>query len=173
MKELPIVLRLANQEDVAFIFNSWLKSYKTSNFAKGIEPTVFYSEHHKLLERLLKNYDTIIACSPDDSTQIYGFINGGYTDNFFTLNYVYVKHTFRRMGIAKSLFNGFVHEPGAVGLFTHLNHISSKLSQKYNMMYHPYIMFNLQDFEITKNTDVELEAKRSALSPKQQEASNE
>ena len=154
-KELPITLRLANEADLPFIFNSWLRSYKTSHFAKNIESTIYYSEQHKVIEKLLQSYDTIVACDPNDSSQIYGFINAGYTDNFFTLNYIYVKHTFRHMGIGKSLLNAFDHDNQYIGIYTHANHVARKLDQKYNMIYHPYVGLNPEQYNTVKASQAE------------------
>lgn len=148
--ELPVVLRLATEADLPFIFNSWLRSYRNSYQAKQIEANIYYAEQHKILEVLLEKYDTIIACSPEDSTQIYGFINAGYTDNFFTLNYIYVKHTFRKMGVGKMLLNVFDHDLQYVGIYTHITGSATKLDRKYNMIYHPYIAFKPENYNITK-----------------------
>ena len=141
----PIRLRKANQEDVNFIFNAWLKSYKFSYFARNITNTIFFAEHHKIIERLLKSYDTIVACNDSDPTQIYGFINAGSTEGIFTLNYVYVKQAFRGLGIAKVLFNAFDPDITTASIYTHHARIADRLSAKYNLVYHPYVMINYKE----------------------------
>jgi len=140
-KQLPINIRPATQEDVGFIFNAWLKSYRNSNFARQLSNTIYFAEHHKVIERLLRNYTTVIACNPEDPEQIYGFINAGFTDNIFTLNYVYIKHPFRKMGIAKELFNVFEHSMEYASIYTHKTRVAEKLEEKYNMIHHPYVAF--------------------------------
>lgn len=142
MNEQKVNLRPATAEDVSFIFNAWLKSYKHSPFGRDITNTIFYAEHHKVIERLLKKFDTIIACNPDDENQIYGFINAGFVDGIFCLNYIYVKHTFRNLGIGKTLLNGFSHNHEHASVITHITRAASKLAEKYNMVYHPYIFIN-------------------------------
>ena len=145
-KNLPIQLRLANEEDVPFIFSSWLKSYRNSYFAKNITNTVYYAEHHKLLEKVIKSNKVVVACNPDETTQIYGWICAGYTDNIFTLHYVYVKHPFRGFGVGKTLLNAFEHDPSFAAVYTHNTKAADKLAAKYNMIYHPYIIIN--DYEL-------------------------
>lgn len=144
-KTPPIRLRKAIQDDVSFIFNSWLKSYKYSLFARNITNTIFYTGHHKVIERLLKHNDTIVACNNDDPTQIFGFINAGKIDGIFCLNYLYVKQSFRNLGIGKALLNAFDHDANIASVYTHHTRISEKLAAKYNMVYHPYLLINLED----------------------------
>jgi len=139
MKELPISLRPANAEDVGFIFNAWLKSYKSSKFCENIPNEIYYAEHHKIIENLLKNYNVIVACNQEDPSQLYGFICAGNTGNVFTIHYAYVKYTFRKMGIGKAILKGFNHNPEYAAIYTHRTRICKKLEGKYNLIYHPYV----------------------------------
>jgi GNAT superfamily N-acetyltransferase len=145
MSSPSIRLRPATEEDIGFIFNSWLKSYKFSLFAKNITNTIYYAEHHKVIEKLLKNHQTIIACNNDDISQIYGFINAGFVDGIFCLNYIYVKQPFRNLGVGKTLLNSFDHDPSNASVVTHWTRMAERLAPKYNMVYHPYLMFNLKE----------------------------
>lgn len=142
MSKLPIRFRPATSEDANFIFNSWLKSYRHSAFARGIENQIYYAEQHKLLEKAIKNYKTIIACNKDDTSQIFGYINGGLTDGILTINYIYTKHSFRNMGIGKALLNVSEHDPSHAAIYTMHTRIADKLAPKYNLVYHPYVLFN-------------------------------
>lgn len=146
-KELPILLRPANAEDVGFIFNAWLKSFRNSEFTKELPNEIYFSEHHKVIEDLLKRYDVIVAANQEDPTQIYGFICAGYTDNVFTLHYVYVKHTFRRMGIGQALLNSFQHDPSYAAIYTHHGRQAKYLAKKYNFIYHPYVALSPQLYQ--------------------------
>ena len=146
----PIRLRKANQEDVGFIFNAWLKSYKYSLFAKNVTNTVYFAEHHKVIERLLKNFETIIACNDEDPSQIYGFINAGRIDGIFCVNYIYVKQAFRNLGIGKALLNAFEHDASSASVHTHHTRMSEKLAAKYNFVYHPYLLINSESSNESK-----------------------
>lgn len=138
-QELPIILRPANAEDVGFIFNAWLKSFRNSPIVRGVDNQIYYSEHHKIIEELLKRYEVIVACNQDDLTQIYGFICAGTTDNIFTVNFIYVKHTFRKMGIGSALLNAFEHNTEYAAIYTHQTRSAIELAERYNFIYHPYI----------------------------------
>ncbi len=139
IEELPILIRPANADDVSFIFNAWLKSYKSSDFAKNIQGEIYYHEHHKVIEILLKTYNVLIACNKDDTTQIYGFMCAGFTQNVFTIHYVYTKQTFRRMGIAKALLNAFEYNPEFACIYTHETNAVKAIAKDLAMVYHPYI----------------------------------
>ena len=146
-KQLPILLRPANAEDVGFIFNAWLKSFRNSEHAKDLSNEIYFSEHHKVIEELLKRYDVIIACNNEDPSQIYGFICAGSTDGVFTLHYVYVKHTFRRMGIGQALLNSFQHDSNYAAIYTHHGRPAKHLAKKYNLIYHPYVALSPQLYQ--------------------------
>ena len=144
-KKLPIRFRAATVEDANFIFNSWLKSYRHSHFARLVTNAIYYSEQHKIIERLVKDCKTIVACNESDPTQIYGYINGGTVDGFLVINYLYVKHSFRNMGIGRALLNVFDHDPSTASIYTMHTRIADTLAPRFNMVYHPYILF--QEFD--------------------------
>lgn len=144
-KSLPIRLRAATQEDVPFIFNSWLKSYRQSLFARNITSTVYFSEHHKVLENLLRNSTVAIACDQNDPSTVYGYICAGKIDGVFVLHYVYVKHSFRNLGVGKTLLNAFDHDVNTAAVYTHHTRMAEKLAAKYNLMYHPYLLCQCEE----------------------------
>ena len=166
-------MRPANEGDVGFIFNSWLKSFRNSEFPNSITNEIYFSEHHKVIERIFKFYDVIIACNDSDPSQIYGFMCAGYTDNVFTLHYVYVKHTFRRMGIAKALATSFNFNPSYASVHTHTCKIAKILAPKYNMMYHPYLAMDPAAYNTNKQEEVynKKSSKKSTKIQKSVEAS--
>lgn len=141
-------LRPANQTDVPFIFNSWLKSYRDSAGAKTVSNTVYFAEHHKLIERIVKNNSVILAVNDSDPSQIYGYICAGQTEGIFTLHYLYVKHNFRNLGIGKVLLNAFEHDLATAGIYTHHTKIADKIASKYNFVYHPYVLYTLESNRI-------------------------
>ncbi len=137
-----IRIRRATDGDVPFIFNSWLKSYRNSWFAKLVLNPIYFDQHHKILERLAKTSEILVACNNEDIGQIYGYICAEKIDGVFVLHYCYVKHTFRGMGIAKELLNVFDHKLGDAAFYTHHTRIAESLSPKYSMIYNPYLLLN-------------------------------
>ena len=150
-KKLPIRFRQATVDDANFIFNSWLKSYRHSHFSRMISNTIYYTEQHKILEKLVKECKTVVACSEDDPNQLYGYINAGTIDGFLVINYIYVKHSFRNMGIGKALLDLFEHNPETAAVYTMHTRIADRLAPKYNMVFHPYLLFQNFDKEQTSS----------------------
>jgi GNAT superfamily N-acetyltransferase len=133
-----IVLRKAVPEDAPFIFNSWLKSFRKSPLARNICSTVYFSEHHKVIERLLRSCDVTLACNPDDPTQLYGYAVMENKDGVDVFHYIYVKHTFRRLGIAKTLKDD-MQSTDAASVYTHHTQWADRIAPRYNMVYSPYV----------------------------------
>jgi ribosomal protein S18 acetylase RimI-like enzyme len=141
--KLTIKVRRALEADAPFIFNSWLKSYRFGDLARNCDNAVYFNEHHKVIERLLKRCETFIACAESDPATIYGYICFERVEGMLVVHYVYVKHTFRNMGIAKELMKETAHVPEqTAALYTHHAEIARKLQIKLNLVYHPYILIN-------------------------------
>jgi GNAT superfamily N-acetyltransferase len=157
MSKLPIRFRAASEEDIGFIFNSWLKSFRHSYFAKVISNTIYYEEQHKILEALIKASKVIVACDEKDTSQIYGYAVGDEIDNFLIIHYVYVKHSFRNMGIGKALLNVFDHSPEKAAIYTMHTRTCERLAPKYNFVYHPYIIFSHYDIKEVREFEREEE----------------
>jgi GNAT superfamily N-acetyltransferase len=138
-EKVPFKIRPAMEGDVPFIFSSWLKSYRASIGTKQVNNTVFFSEHHKIIENLLRTSSTFVICPAEDEAQICGYICAEQVDSIFVLHYVYVKQTFRGLGIAKLLLNKFDHDPEMAGICTHMTRVGETLSQRYGFLYNPYV----------------------------------
>lgn len=143
-EELPIRFRKAEQSDVSFIFNSWLKSFRSSRFASTLTSTIYFQEHHKVLERILSLSDIDIAYVEGDPNTIIGYICHAVSCNIFILHYAYVKHTFRGLGIFKALLEEAQHDPQYAGVYTHHTKAMEKQAPKLNMIHHPYLLNNLK-----------------------------
>lgn len=139
IEKLPIKIRPISQLDVNFILNSWLKSFRGAFFVKDIHPTTYYAEHHSVCSELLQTCQTYVACSDSDPTEIYGFICAEYISGTLVVHYIYVKHTFRNMGIAKALLAQFAVAPGTMSFYTHHNSVAHKQAAAYQMLYSPYL----------------------------------
>lgn len=148
MSNMPKVqLRPANAEDISFIFNSWLKSFRNSYFSKNIVNTVYFTEQHKVIEGILKTSTVIVACNPDDISQVYGWICAERIDGIFCLHYLYVKHSFRSLGIGRILFNSFEHDQTCAGIYTHATRPGETLGIKFNLIFHPYVLFSTYGYK--------------------------
>jgi len=142
IQEVPMVIRPANQGDVPFIFNSWLKSYNHHAIYPFRIPTeIYYKAHHDIVERILKSNTVLIACDAKDETSIYGYIVAGLTSGIPTIHYVYVKSLFRKLGIATALMNCLDANMDYAILISHMSKAFEKSFQtKGNFIYNPYLV---------------------------------
>ena len=141
-------LRPLTEEDYPFLYNSWLKSYRFSLFAERITNTIYFEDHHKLIEKIINNSKTLIACNPSDPSQLYGDIVAGEEEGVLVVHFVYVKHTFRNMGIGKTLLDAVGHSSDKASVYTHHTRMADKLASKHNFVYHPYLLFDLPNLEV-------------------------
>lgn len=146
---LPIRIRAATEEDISFIFNSWLKSFRDSNFGKQITNTIYFAQHHKLIENLLQSCSVFVACNQSNPGELYGYICYEKVDGIFVMHYIYVKHTYRKLGIARLLANYSEFNEDLASMYTHASKNSERLAAKYNMIYCPYISF-LPQYRVKK-----------------------
>lgn len=144
---LAVRIREATSEDMNFVFSSWLKSYKPSFFSKMVEPTIYFENHHKILEKIFKTAKIKIACAKDDISQIYGYVCSDIVQGVKVIHYVYVKHTFRKLGIAKALVKDAGHDSKVVSCTTHLTRIAEIPCAKHNILYHPYLLIDNEQFK--------------------------
>lgn len=134
-------LRAATESDIAFIFNSWLKCYRHSDFAKEMQNEVYFAAQHKVIESLFKKSTITIACNPADATQIIGYMCHEQQDGVLVVHFAYVKESFRGLGVAKALLANTGHTEGPF-CYTHRTHSARKFEKKHPLVYHPYLAFH-------------------------------
>jgi hypothetical protein len=126
---------------VPFIFNSWLKSYRNANACKSISNPVYFDFQHKLIEKILKRSQVEMLCSPDDPTQVYGYIVSERIEGVIVLHYCYVKYAFRGIGLCSMLMQHIKLDKQAGGFYTHDTHAIVKVLGKSNFVYNPYLAY--------------------------------
>lgn len=151
MSELPpLVLRRPVLDDVPFLTNSWLRSYRDSGAAiRHVPNDVYHLLHHRIIERLWRDEQVtwLVACYPQDTSFIYGWLCGENTDAGPVLHYVYVRRSMRKFGVATHLVNTFAdgHDRG---FMTHLTRgwegLVSTLPTEFD--YNPYFLY--QEFRL-------------------------
>jgi GNAT superfamily N-acetyltransferase len=131
-------LRAPNLDDANFIFNSWLKSYRNSAFAKPQCNTVYYSNYKAIVNNLLERGLVLVACNEEDESQVFGYIvyEDLPNDNLLA-HYIYVKHTYRKMGIAKRLISSVRKNNNPV-LISHHSKLLDTLNNDLRVIYDPF-----------------------------------
>ena len=142
MDNLPILFRPLAYEDKAFVFNSWLKSFRNGFFCKNVDNTIYFLNHHKIVDSCTLKGKTIVCCNADDPKIIYGYVCYEEIEGQFVLHYVYVKNIYRKLGLAKQLLQRTGHDFNVLGCYTHQTIVGVQKEEQYNLVYHPYLLFN-------------------------------
>ena len=135
-------VRAVTDADIGFIFSSWLKSAHAGPALSIIKSPIYYAQHHKLIEEYFKETQIKIACNPEDTSQILGYICYEVltdVEPLLVVHYCYVKADFRNLGVAKGLLASTGLESGKPFFYTTATKASEKLNSKLNMAYSPYL----------------------------------
>lgn len=98
---MKVLIRPAEATDRAFLIATWLNNYRReSYFAARICDAVFFSRHHEIVDELLRRSTVSVACDPQDKDCILGYMVWEPD----ALHWIYVKKSFRKLGIARELF---------------------------------------------------------------------
>jgi len=147
---MEIKFRDHTEADLAFIYSSWIKSFREINIKKIREGDevkeyktgcalwdidVYFKRQRQIIDRVIPVSFVSIACSPEDAGQIIGFIvYRDYSPEIRIVSYVYVKHNFRKLGIARRLYE----QLGPCRVATHGGVSTRKLIQKAELVYDPF-----------------------------------
>jgi len=161
-----ITFREATQDDYNFIYSSWLKSYRNSIVTREMPNDIFFKEQQEVISSLLGDSTVILACDKNDTTNIIGYIVVAKVQGLFVLHFLYVKHTYRRLGIANILMHVFKDNfKDNKCCFTHQTYTGNMMNVKYKFAYNPF-MINHQLLRIQDNKTKEELEKQNAKSDK-------
>lgn len=131
--------REPTEGDVGFILNSWLKSSRdVGERVHMTNPTFYGGYRDECCEKIKRGYVTI-ACDPEDPDHIFGWLCWAPPD---TVHYVYVKHPYRKKGLAKSLIATAL--PAGVKTVTTVGRFHREWAPKYKLEYDPYSWMSRQ-----------------------------
>jgi GNAT superfamily N-acetyltransferase len=135
---LDVKIRAVIQEEireraevVRWIFSSWLRSYFESEWAPD---KVHMARHHDLISDLLLRSEVLVAHLPGEPDLFAGWICAERT----AIHYCYVKHPYRRDGVATRLLQSLTYGPQA---YTHP--AAKKImvaAARHGFHYDPYVL---------------------------------
>lgn len=149
-----VMYRDMTPEDANFIYNSWLKSYRDSYAVQGVGNGLYYEYHHDLAKDLMvhsvENGGQLIACDPEDPSVIYGYVVYSRINSNPCIHYIYVKHPFRKFGLAQAFIDRVWKDKRNPCVFTHMTRqgkiIFNKLKdQGLEAVFNPYLPFQIQN----------------------------
>jgi len=135
------MLRDAIQEDLAFVYNSWLKQYRNSPFTVGMGNDLYYSQHRRVIDAILNKSDIKVICDAEDTNKIYAWACGEKFDTPL-MHFIYVKRDYRGKGLSKMLLSEFGWEEGSHVVSTHYLKLKGKDFSigGTNIIYNPYLI---------------------------------
>lgn len=89
--EIEVMLRAVGMGDLKLITNSWLENGRKMFFCKGVPNSIYYYQHHKILEQLIRRSVVIVGCNPDDPDEIYSWLCAEVIDNVLVVHYIWVR----------------------------------------------------------------------------------
>ena len=136
---LPIHVRSMTEADVPLVMNSWLKSFRDCAATWGVGNDEYYATQKKVITKLLEVSSVAIACDPSDHEQVFGWVCWTPRNKDVVIHYVYVKHLFQRMGVARELME--VANPHDLPIYaTHVGPASNDLKATVPHRYKPFIL---------------------------------
>jgi len=149
VKQLPVRIRKAYDDDSAFIYKSWVQSYQGQN--RDIPKRALSSMHKTVIKRLLFSSTTIVACgnTPETENDIYSWLTAKRTPKFLVVHFAYTKAPFRKWGLLNSLMKVFEYKQGEAILASHKSYIIKELKPRHNIMYVPHLQMHngVEDLE--------------------------
>lgn len=155
---LPFSLRGPVPEDLPFIMKSWMSKTRHCSFVRNIPNDVFTVEHHNLVEKLLRRSNVLVACNPQSSDHVYGYLV--WEPEPLYIHFIFVKSVFRKLGVARHLLSEAVpalFTPDAPKLYcSHANELFNPMQvldsegkktgvekpnytvQRYRLVFNPY-----------------------------------
>jgi GNAT superfamily N-acetyltransferase len=143
MSLLPIgtTIRAATDKDIAFIYSTWLKSYKDdSSMAANVRKSVFFDEYKYVIDHILLRAKVRIVCLEDQPNVILSY---SVTESGI-IHYLFTKEAFRGLGIIKALLQ-HLHLGDKVQ-YTHRTHSIYPILLKHKEYdYNPFVLFTKEN----------------------------
>lgn len=128
------VIRKATKDDLAFIYSTWLRSFRySSDFAKDITNDVYYEMHHQVIDRILARGATVlVAVEREHPEVLFGYLVGEGP----VAHFAYVKKPFRMLCIGTALLKAY---PNPIKFISHLTKDGKKFLEVHKeIRYNPY-----------------------------------
>ena len=136
--KIECYIREAENRDINFIKNSWQKNFASS--MKHVPLQIYHKNQDKLITKLMGRSTCYVACNPEDFYQIFGWILFDTLEDLGILHYIYVKHPFRRYGIASVMLGLIKYDKSYPIIATHYSHGLDDLKKKFNITFNPYFL---------------------------------
>lgn len=126
---LDVVVRAPEPGDVNFVLSTMLKGlFYGSKFWGEVDQSAFFNNYEPFLKTLMMKSSLRIACLEDDQDVILGW--SMYSGP--TLHFMFVKKSYRKLGLAKLLF------PDTITSVSHITDSGNSIRKKLNLTFNPF-----------------------------------
>lgn len=100
---VDISIRSAQSGDIPFIYSTMLKSLQTDSImGKLTTASIFYKEYRHVIDDILFDSTTLVACDPANPEVVYGYLIYQRPN---IIHYAFTKQAFRRLHVQTRLLN--------------------------------------------------------------------
>jgi GNAT superfamily N-acetyltransferase len=104
----------AGEQDLAYVYSTWLNSYQESGYGASLPPRVYFDTQHRTIEKLFAAGARVwVARGVTDPRWLAGWLCAARDEGRYVLHYAYVRRAFKRMGVATELAE---HSARALGV---------------------------------------------------------
>lgn len=126
---IEVTIRDPQPHDINFILSTALKGlYYGSKFWAEIDQDAFFKNYEPFLKTLMLKNTIKIACLDDDQDVILGW--SMYHNQ--TLDFIFVKKSYRKLGIAKLLW------PKDINTVSHITDVGNSVRKKMGLKFNPF-----------------------------------
>lgn len=100
-----VYIRSAKPQDLNFINHSWLKSYRNLPPVTSIPNYVYWPKQTPIVAGLIERSQVLVLADGQDHDHIVGYVVYERKCDVCIVHYVYIKQTYRRLGLAQLLLN--------------------------------------------------------------------
>lgn len=149
--KIPFAYRAANEEDVGYILRSWLKTWRDEPRNKEMPNDLYYKQAHSMFKLILNKFGAIIACNPEDPSQIYAFAVAAYLPNDeWALFWIQTKSIYSHLGIGTALYNFIKGERAKGPVVPFMRNKLRYLTQRLDLLDAPYMIAQLITMEVAQ-----------------------
>lgn len=123
-----IKVRAFREADIPLVMDSWMETYRSAPDVRLVPNEVYFPTQRRVIRALMARCRLAVACDPNDEDQVYGWVAWEERERDVVIHYTYTKGIFRRMGVARRLWQ-VANPSGKDVVATHLGPSSWELKQ--------------------------------------------
>lgn len=140
---VPYVLRGMDENDKAFIYTTWIKVHWTAPPMNFCDKTSYLPHQREVITKLLDTANVLVACDPDDSDSLLGYIVYEFVAGVLIVHWLHIKSINRFMHLASDILETIYPNHRTRTIICTQNFMEySKLRYKFKLSYDPFFLMD-------------------------------